>query len=215
MRKTIGQTLIKLAKFYGHEIGEEQLEMYIDVMTQFPPADVAEACRRYVRDTKNTRFPMPPHLVMQTLAPQQVDDRMVAIELARKIDGLTRSKGSYWSDGFYGSDGSYWEGARREIFSSFKEAVVSEVGNLGWHVICARGGWKATAASANEMEEGTFIAQLRDQVHAAISLAKAGVDVSLIDMPRKETLESRSGSSGGLLKASAVVENSMIPLNRR
>jgi len=115
-----------------------------------------------------------------------VDKKAFATELARKIDKAISRHGYNWDKGFFGPNGIYWENDQGHIFTSFKEAVISEIGPVGWHVVCARGGWLNTRNSANEMEQGIFFAQMREQIAASLQLSEQGVDVAKIVMPTKE-----------------------------
>lgn len=67
---------------------------------------------------------------------------------------------------------------------SFREAVIGELGAVAWHAICCRGGWLNLRNSSVEMDEGQFIAQLRDQIESSMALAAQGVDVTKIEMPK-------------------------------
>jgi hypothetical protein len=75
-----------------------------------------------------------------------------------------------------------------EWFNSFDEAVVSEIGEVGLRVIRSRG-WSALACSSNEMDEGQYIAQLRDQIESSMRLGNTGVSVENIKIPSREKSE--------------------------
>lgn len=150
-----------------------------------------ESCLRalqtYRHDSKNKFWPKGADI--RAIVQPSPDSRVIAIELARKIERAVTDHGWNWENGFFASDGSsYWKDNSGNVFSSFQSAVVSELGDIGWHVIASRGGWLNVRESVNQMEEGMFIAQMRDQIQATIMLKQQGIDITKIQMPEK-TLE--------------------------
>lgn len=191
-RDNLGQMLGVMAVYYGRtDINRPVISMYLDDLAAELTFDQAvEACTRYRRDKRNTRFPLPAQLI-EAIKPEPAG-RDLANIVTRKIDKALIDHGHRWHQGFFHD---YDENRQplcrfeantadgKKVFWTWKEAVIAELGEIGWHAICSRGGWDALAQSQREMPEGTFVAQLRDQVESSISLARAGVDVTRIAMP--------------------------------
>lgn len=183
-RGQIAFLITKTAKYYSKQIDKEVISMMVDDLSDLDFGLVANAYSEYRKNPKNKFFPLPAQ-IREIIFPE-IDDRFVAIELARKIDKCISKYGYVWEQGCFNGLNHYWQG-NGKICSSFKEAVLSELGELGWHTICSRGGWLATRNSANEMEEGQFIAQMRDQILASITLQKQGIDIAQIEMPKHKS----------------------------
>ncbi len=178
----IAKMLVNMARFYDFALAEQQLELFINVLAQFPQEQVLAAGKKYILDIKNSRFPIPIHKIMVS---DQISERDVANEMARKIDKAVAKYGYIWHQGIFTIDGTYWEGNGAR-WPTFKQAVIAELGDIGWYVICSRGGWLSVRNSSNEMDEGQFIAQIRDQIESAIKLKAAGIDVALMALPTSE-----------------------------
>lgn len=153
---------------------------------------VVKAFDNYALSNKTGRPPTVAHI--REIINPVVSERDLANELARKIDKCVAKHGWSWSEGqiIAGDDVletmTMYEGASGKLHDTFKEAVISEIGEVGWHVICSRGGWSNVRNSANEMPEGMFISQMRDQVESTLRLQKAGVDVAKIGLPEPHKL---------------------------
>lgn len=192
-RNNLGQILMAMGIMYGrNDLTPPVLSMYLDDLEaaglSFDQA--VQAVTRYRRESKNTRFPLPSQLI-ETLRPTS-DPKALANDLARRIDKSLTSHGYLWHHGYFHDyddnrqpicrfEANTPEG--KKVFWTWKEAVIAELGEIGWHAICSRGGWDALAQSQREMPEGMFIAQLRDQVDASITLVRQGVDVTQIALP--------------------------------
>lgn len=182
--KELKRTIFLTARYYNRELEPDVIVMMADDLSTLPFPEVMEAFLKYRRNPKNRTFPLPAQIL--DIVHPEPDSREFATVLARKIDLAVAKHGWNWEQGFYHKDGNWWEDDKGNIFSSFKEAVISELGEIGWHTICSRGGWIATRNSANEMEEGIFISQCRDQIQASYNLQKQGIDVSKIALPQPE-----------------------------
>lgn len=166
---------------YGVSMPIEAIEYQAHILSEYDFDSVMSAFDKYMRETKFSKPPTPGQII-EILSPK-VSDRDLANDLARKIDRAITRKGWNWEQGYWHEDGPYWE-ISGGVVRSFKEAVIDELGAIGWHVICSRGGWLNLRNSAAEMQEGQFIAQLRDQAQSSMALAAAGVDVTKIEMPK-------------------------------
>lgn len=148
----IAKSLIQMARFYNYEIEQRQLELYVDVLSQFPEALVIQACREYMLDLKNERFPIPPHKILKKHLPSmEVDDDSLARDAASRIVGAIKKYG--WNNH-----------AEARAF----------VGELGWVVVDRMGGWLEVCQNTMDEQIGTFQAQARDLCKAQLVLGKAG-----------------------------------------
>lgn len=185
-RDNLGNILGIMAVFYGrNDLSRPVISMYLDdLAAELTFSQAIEACTRYRRDKRNTRFPLPAQLI-EAVKPA-ADPKALANVLTRKIENAVAHHGYTWEAGFDYQGGRYWEArvdGKTKTFATFREAVIAELGEIAWHAICQRGGWMAVRNSMSEMNEGTFVAQMRDQIEATIQLAKSGVDVTQIGMP--------------------------------
>lgn len=196
-----------LATVYGREIQRPALTMMLNAISDLPSDKILKVMNDWMNEAKNKSHPLPGD-IREKIFPV-LDDRAVSIEAARKIDKCIAKFGWTWEHGYFREGGNYWEDLDGNRHDSFKEAVISSVGPIGWKVICDRGGWQNIRNSANEMEEGQFIAQLRDQVQSTLQLQRAGVDVSKIGLP------SPNSPKLELVSSSAIVQNLLNGANNR
>lgn len=185
-RDDLGKQLTLLAVSYNYDFPKEKAKMYIDSLEYFCASPLERyhmAIHEYISNQFNKTFPTP--MQLRALIFKQPDSRDIANELVRKIDKAIMKHGWNWEDGFYHADGNYWE-ANGKKFNNFREAVIEELGEIGWHVICSRGGWNSVCRSSNDVDEGIYIAQMREQIQSSYSLAKQGIDIARISMPKKQ-----------------------------
>lgn len=185
-RIKVGEVWVGIAGMYDKQINPQSLRIMLDAVDDISFEKLMRAMNDWTKTSKLSRHPYPADLI--AMVNPEIDKKLVAIDLARKIDKAVAKHGYNWQEGFFHSDGNYWNDDKGNKFYSFKEAVISELGEIGWHAICARGGWLRVRESANAMEEGTFIAQMRDQIQSSMALAEAGHDVTKIEMPKREQL---------------------------
>jgi hypothetical protein len=204
---TVAMVLIQMAKFYDHDISEQALDLYIQVFKPFSFEQVKHAAMSYMADTKNSRFPIPPHKIMDIYKKAQPDDREVGVELARTVYSLVVNRGLNWQDGFWSEHGNYFEGNRGDFKASFKDAFISVTGPIAWNAVQKFGGWERVCDACNNMDQGIFVAQFRDHVQTVMSMSKNGIDVSKLDMPQKKT-------EHGLISAKNTLLN-LIPDSKR
>lgn len=188
-RAQIGSTWLILAQMNGKEVQPAALSMMLDAISDLPAQKVINALNDWCAKSKAGRHPFPAEL--RDMVKPAIDSKALAIDLARKIDKSICDHGATWSHGcWYGEQGPFFEArvnGKTELFGTFKEAVIAELGPIGWNVICTRGGVENVLSAIREMDEGTFIAQLRDQVQSTYQLAEQGVDVTRISLPDKQS----------------------------
>lgn len=184
-KNKIATVLAYMCEYYSKSLSKPAIQMMVEDLADLDFQQVYDAFGTYRKDPRNSQFPLPAK-IREVINPA-IEKRNVAVELAYKVDKAIKDHGYNWVDGYYSENGNYWIGKDKQVFRSFKEAVVSELGEIGWHAICSRGGWANLSASANKMQEGQFISQMRDQIQATIVLKEQGVDVARIGMPSKES----------------------------
>lgn len=183
-RNKIGFIWASIARIYGKELEKNTLKIMIDSVEDLQFEKIISSLNNWPKTSKLNRHPFPAEL--RELIIPEINERSVAIVLARKIDKAIRDHGSMWDQGIMGFNGIFFEGGGK-IFPTWKEAVIEELGQIGWATIVQKGGWLQTRNSANEMDEQGFIAQTRDQIQANIQLEKQGVDLRLLEMPKPKS----------------------------
>lgn len=183
-RKKIAYELEAMSVYYSKQLNPHALSMMVSDLEDLPPELVLLAIKKYRQDPRNKTFPLPAQ-IREVILPK-TDDRSVSIELSRKILKALNKHGWCWSNGYFENGKPYFEDDKGNKFDNFKDAVVSELGELGWHVIESRGGWSNLSKMANEQDEGIYNAQLRDQIESIIRNKKAGIDVSRMPLPSPE-----------------------------
>lgn len=199
-RSKIAQQWAMVAAMHGKDLSTPLLRMMLDAVADLPASSVAKALSDWIRTSKQPRHPYPAEV--RDIVNPKLDDRQVADGIARSIDRACLKHGRYWANGCMGPDGFYWEDAKKNRYGSFIEAAKADLGEVGLHAVMSRGGWEATAESSDSMEEGIFIAQMRDQVQASLALSRAGVELSQIVMPtpRGDFLTKISNSENHVLE---------------
>lgn len=170
----IAKMLIDMAKFYSEALDERQLEMYVKVLTQFPTELVLECGKEYVHDVRNTRFPIPPHKIMERHLPKQATPKDVARDTSLRIRTAVSKYG--WCNPNEARD---------------------YIGETGWQIVERFGGWMHICQNLGvEIQESTFLAQTRDAVESELNLQSAGIDTK---RPSIEQAKNK-GQLGDLLK---------------
>lgn len=181
-RNVFGELLVVTCKIYGFDMGRDVARLTIEDLQDLDALQCLAALTSYRKNPKNKTWPRAADI--RALVQPDVDENAVAVELAHKIDHLIARMGYNWEQGVYvGAEENVFLNTRNEVFATFKEAVISEVGEIGWKVIQSRGGWLNLRNSSNEMEEGTFKAQFRDHVKSVISRSRAGYEISDLALP--------------------------------
>lgn len=177
---SICKKLALVSRIYGITQTNDSLQYQAILLNDLDYASVSKAIDVFARENKTNRPPTPAQI--RDIVNPPLNSKDVANELARRIDKAVSKYGWNWSEGTFINGNIYFEGGKKYHWT-FKEAVIAELGPVGWHVICSRGGWTNIRNSANEMNEGMFIAQLRDQVQSSYTLLQQGVDITKIELP--------------------------------
>jgi len=181
----VAQKIAMVNSIYSFKIADDAAMYQAELLADLPYVLVIAAFDDLVKNNTTGRPPSVGH-VRQKLEPK-TDDRSLSIELSRKVLKALNNHGWSWQHGYYENGKPYFEDDKGNRFNNFREAVISELGNLGWEIIETRGGWQNLALMANEQEEGIYAAQLRDQIEATLKNKKAGVDISKIQIPSPDT----------------------------
>ncbi len=175
---TISKMLIEMARFYSYELGERQLEMYVDVLSQFPEDQVLNAGRSYVRDIKNKTFPMPPHSILKDSLPKEASNDALAKEAAARLIESVRKFGYN----------------RRQDAREY-------IGELGWRAVERFGGWHGICMDLGVgMSVDTFYAQVRELCKSTLELEAAGISNQPIGLDTGKTRGGQLESSGEIIK---------------
>lgn len=182
-RTQIGELWLTIAAMYGKEIQRPALKLLLDSVNDLPFKKIIDCLTEWPKTCKVARYPYPAD-VREFIYPQ-LNSRELAVSIARNIDKAISKYGYTWSMG-YMFEGEIWFNGGGYRHKSFKEAVIAELGEIAWHAICSRGSWEKLRNSANEMDEGTFIAQMREQIESTINLQKNGIDITKIELPNSQ-----------------------------
>ena len=179
-KKEFARAYVLTCKFYNQQVDADIVQMVIDDLWDLDFKSCLISLQAYRKNSKNKFWPKAADI--RDFVEPEIDSKTLAISLAHKIDQAVAKHGGYWEQGFISSTGErYWEG-NGSYYPDFKSAVVAVLGDIGWHYVCQRGGWLNIRNSANEMDEGMFIAQTRDLLQSTINLKKQGVDLLSVDM---------------------------------
>lgn len=162
-KSLIAKTLLDMARFYAFDLGERQLEMYVDVLINFPFDEFHSATKMYIVDPKNTKFPIPPHSIISKTTRFEADDESKANEIAGRIHEAVSKFG--------------WPSPGRA-----KEYI----GELGWRVVESYGGWNYICENlGTQISISTFRAQCRDSARSKMTLSKAFPENYFSEKPKE------------------------------
>lgn len=172
----IAQMLLAMARFYGYELEERQLEMYVEVLAKFPEATVLQSGKEYIQNPKNEKFPIPPHKILAKYLPQEADSKDVGREVALRIRHAVSKFG--WPS---------------------PADARAHIGDLGWGVVERLGGWQHICENLGvTIQETTFMAQCRDAVESTHRLGEQGFD------PARPSIEQSTQRKGDLIQVDAM-----------
>lgn len=199
-RDQLAVKIAECAYFYGKtDLDREKISMFINVISKFysnPFSEIIKAFDLYMHDSKNRFFPNPSQL--REYLEKKVDAKLEADSLARKIDKAILTYGQSWGegyfDGFYENDRSkpklYYIGKDRKKHATFKEAIISEVGEIGFGIIERRGGWKQFCISGQNNYDNNFFSRLRDSCEYEIRTdAFNSINENQLDYEEQEKIE--------------------------
>lgn len=151
-RNPVEKLLIDMARFYDYDLEERQLDLFLEVLAHFPVNEVLQGGARYMRNTKNSRFPIPVHKIVAHLVPDEESDEAKAQAIASRIQESISKFG--WCN---------------------SQAAREHIGELGWDVVQRFGGWPYICENHGlALQPGQFYAQVRDVARASIEQVRAG-----------------------------------------
>lgn len=106
-----------LGEYYDKSLSPTQIAMYTDDLKMLEPQQLAQAIITYRNDPRNDRFPLPVKLKSMIGYALNPDDE--AIQISGRILGAIAAIGPYQSE-------------------QAREAI----GEIGWEVVQAEGGWQ-------------------------------------------------------------------------
>lgn len=140
---------VATAAYFGHEIPDSALVMYVEDLQDLPFEAVAAAMGEVRRDPKTTRCPLP--AMIRARAMPQTDPEAEALEaVGRMVEAISRI-------------GPYRVSDARNF-----------IGELGWAVVTREGGWEQVCSVLTEENIGTLKAQWRQMALAQYRRARAG-----------------------------------------
>ena len=189
-KKEFSKYFVATCKMFNQQVEADVVAMIILDLDDLNFNSCLEALHSYRRDPKNKFWPKAADI--RSIVNPEIDPRDLAIQTAKKIDYAVAKHGGYWEQGIYTRSGAVvWEGGG-QTHLSFKDAVIAEIGDIGWHYVCSRGSWANVRNAANEMEEGIFIAQTRDFLLSSIRMKQQGQN--LLDYKLDGNTKSTSNS---------------------
>jgi hypothetical protein len=169
--QTLKMNLVALALFYGQNLQEDVLAMYVEDLADLQLGAVLGTLQLLRRDPKITRCPLPA-TVRSFIEKPKLDPRLQASDLARAMIAAIRNFGWGWSGmTLCAGEEGYWT-KQGKLVQTFKEAVEIELGSLAYEVIRRRGGWQHFHDEFYASDPTQFYAQLRESIEATMALAR-------------------------------------------
>lgn len=147
MRREIAKVVINLAEYYEKTLTDNQMEMYIQDLSDIPFPELLRAVELYRQDPKNDRFPLPAKLRAIIQLP---DDQKARDGVSRILSAISRI-------------GPYRTKDAQEY-----------IGELGWAVVKLQGGWEETCTSLTNDNRGTLMAQWRELAVSLLNKKRLG-----------------------------------------
>lgn len=172
-RKAMAKILVGLAQLTGRNMNLDGITLFVDAVE---PVLSLEEFTMAVRtwQEKNRAFPMPVDLI-EIVRPPIVEKDEAQIVVNKIIEAI-KTHGYTWTQ---------WVPKDRYVGGSWEADAKAYLGELGFHVVKAWGGWGSIHESYfSAGEETVWRAQLRDFVQTQVRLAKAGRLDYLPEIPK-------------------------------
>lgn len=150
---------VALARYFGHVLPDDVLQMYADDLADLDPAAVLGAMAAARREPGRRFCPLPSD-IRKHLTPS-VDPGAEANDIAGRITGSISRFG-------------YTNADRAQ----------AHIGPVGWQVVERMGGWAHLCRTLNAAQTGTFYAQARDLAKATLARAGQGAAARPLPAPR-------------------------------
>lgn len=149
-RQQLKALIVATSLYYGQEIPDAVLGLYVEDLADLPFDAIVEAIRAVRRDPKTTRFPLPA-LIRDRIAPENTDEADAREAAARIISAISR----------YG----YTNLDRARAY----------IGSVGWRVVELQGGWTRLCEGVTSNQIPSLQAQLRDLAMGTLRRARLGI----------------------------------------
>jgi hypothetical protein len=150
-RSDIRHAMLGLSKIYKEELTKELIEIWETVLDELTETEIKSAVRQYILNPKNVFFPKPGQ-IYGLVRIENTDEE--AIFIANQIVGAISRIGPYRS-----------------------EDAKTYLGEIGWAVVCLRGGWQEVCNVESNDQIGILTAQLRDATKGIIGRKKRGEEL--------------------------------------
>lgn len=174
------KSLIQLAAYYGQEITKVQLDMYADQLSRnLSDSEMSEALRIYIDNPSNEFFPRPVSKLI-ALVKKPVENKDQAQNILNLIKKAVINHQSTWTQGYFShydeSREPVWDyfNANGDRFQTWRDAAISEIGEMSVLMIERMGGWKQICERFDQEPEGVVIGQLAKNIESIINIAEAG-----------------------------------------
>lgn len=169
--RELKRMVIAASNYYERQLSDDAVRMYVLDMQDLDFNEVVIAMTSYRKNAMNIRMFLPAHI--RDLITPKINSIDLARETAVRIREAIRNFG--------------WPGE--------KEAQLF-LGNSAWRVVRRFGGWGHLCENlGTKIQEGQFMAQVRDAVESNIKLERAGINTEL---PVLEQVD--NGKMGSVLR---------------
>lgn len=172
-RKEVANTLLYLSEIYSKEFSKQAFTFMLDSIEHLPAEKILLALKKYVRDPSSKFFPMPGQII--AMVEDKPNDRDVAVNVVNRIIEAQSKHG--WNN---------------------PEKAREHVGEIGWLVVKANGGWQQMCESTSNDDLTIHRAQWRDSAMSIMAQARQG---TLNQAPALPQPEQMSEEIKGLLTA--------------
>ena len=183
-RKQVGRAIAATAKYYSKQLDQDVLSMMIDDLENYHVDLILEGYRRYRSNHENRFFPLPAQII-EMIDPKASKQDM-ALDVTEKIIALIRKRGWVWQEGTLLDGHKVYEGKNGNLFRTFDEAVVDELGELGLQIVKRKVSWASICEESNESPIGVFKKQLADS--ANLNIKQQSQEALALDAPEIQKL---------------------------
>lgn len=151
--QTIKALVLKNAMFYGETLTDAVIAMHAEALSDLPVDQIATAYSALTRKARVRRMPLPAEVrdLIQPQEDRERDDADASRVVAGKIPAAISKYGSYNSD-----------------------AAKEYIGELGWEVVQAQGGWQVLCMNTNPEALPILQAQWRELALSLLRRARMG-----------------------------------------
>lgn len=170
--KILKTLILEDAAYYDAQMNEIKLRLFAEELSQWPVTEVHRAFKHFRQEPGRNRMPLPAD-VKAFLKPK-IEDKDQARDCAALILKAISRRGYYWAGGSMMDGVCRFEGNSGVFHETFEIACKEFCGDLAWEVIQRFGGWQRLCEVANDSQDTTLMAQLRDLADSLQKKARAG-----------------------------------------